>query len=157
MTVKAVEAIGDRAVWQHVTSADFARGVFCDHRVAFILVGGLNTAFGLACFAAFEAMLDHITGYMVVLLMAHITSVLFAFTMHRKFVFRVTGNVFEDLWRFESVNLTSLGVNALLLPFCVEAIGLPVVGAQALVTCIIAVISWLGHSRFSFNRVAVNP
>ena len=123
-----------------------------DRRVAFLLAGGLNTAFGFACFAAYETLLGHVTGYMLVLALAHVTSMLFAFTLHRKFVFRVSGSVWRDLWRFESVNLTSLGLNAVLLPLCVEVFGLAVIVSQALVTCVVAVVSWLGHSRFSFAR-----
>jgi putative flippase GtrA len=93
-------------------------------------------------------------GYMWALVLSHCTSVLFAFATHRSFVFRVTGNLVVDLWRFESVYLTALGINALLLPLLVEAGGLPVLLAQATITALNVTLSWLGHSRFSFRRAS---
>jgi putative flippase GtrA len=86
------------------------------------------------------------------LALTHVTSVLFAFAIHRSFVFRVTGRVLLDLWRFESVYLAALGLNAVLLPVLVELGGLPVLVAQAAITCLNVAVSWLGHSRFSFRR-----
>ena len=53
---------------------------------------------------------------MAVLLCAHVASVLCAFVLYRTFVFRVHGHVLRDLARFEVVNLTSLGVNAVRFP-----------------------------------------
>jgi putative flippase GtrA len=149
--------IDGRAVSRRPSPVEVLSRLLRDQRVKFVIAGSINTAFGFACFATFETLLGDVTGYMLVLLLAHVSSVLFAFTVHRRFVFRVTGSVWRDLWRFESVNLTSLGINALLLPICVEVGSLPVLVAQALVTCVIAVVSWLGHSRFSFYRKAVNP
>lgn len=154
MTVEAGAAVDGSAVSRFATSADLVRHVVHDRRVAFLLAGGLNTAFGFSCFVAYQTLLGHVASYMLVLLLAHATSLFFAFTVHRRFVFRVTGNLWQDLWRFESVNLTSLGVNAVLLPLCVEGMGLPVIASQGFVTAVIAVISWLGHSRFSFSRKA---
>lgn len=154
MTVQAAAVDGTTsrlALWGAAV-----RRVVGDRRVAFLLAGGLNTAFGFACFVVYQMLLGHLTSYMLVLLLTHVTSLLFAFTVHRRFVFRVTGNLWRDLWRFESVNLTSLGVNAVLLPLCVEGLGLPVIASQGIVTGVIAVISWLGHSRFSFSRKAAS-
>jgi putative flippase GtrA len=131
------------------------RHVLADKRVKFLLTGGLNTAFGFACFVAFQFLVGARFGYMWTLAVAHVTTVLFAFMTHMRLVFKVSGSVLRDLWRFESVYLVALGANALLLPLAVEIVGLPVLVAQAGITGINAVISWLGHSRFSFHRKAV--
>lgn len=130
----------------------FLRRVLGDKRIRFVLAGGLNTAFGFACFVAYQHTVGTHWGYMWTLALTHVTSVLFAFATHRSFVFQVSGRLLADLWRFESVYLTALGLNAVLLPSLVELGGVPVLVAQAAITCLNVLVSWLGHSRFSFRR-----
>ena len=78
--------------------------------------------------------------------------VLCAFVLYRRFVFRVTGHVWLDLARFEVVNLASLAVNSVALPFVVEVIGLTAIPAQLLITSVTMLISVFGHRGFSFRR-----
>lgn len=126
-----------------------------DKRIRFVLAGAVNTGFGFACFVVYQQLVGVHWGYMWTLVLTHCTSVLFAFAIHRSLVFRVSGALFRDLWRFESVYLTALGLNAVLLPLMVELGGISVIVAQASITCINVVVSWLGHSRFSFRRTEV--
>lgn len=126
-----------------------------DKRVRFVVVGAANTGFGFACFVAYQHLVGARWGYMCTLALAHVTSVLFAFATHRSFVFHVSGSLLRDLWRFESVYLAALAVNAVLLPLMVEVGGVPVIVAQAVITVLNVVLSWLGHSRFSFRRPLV--
>ena len=135
--------------WSAVT---LSARVLRDRRARFVLAGGLNTAFGLMCFMFFQHAVGQHWGYMWSLGLTHVTSVLFAFCTHRWFVFQVSGGVLRDLWRFESVYLTSLAINAVLLPAAVELAHLPVLGAQTLIIINGVALSWLGHSRFSFRR-----
>ena len=134
------------------TPSSLARRAVEDRRVRFLLAGGLNTAFGFVCFVAYQHTVGTHWGYMWTLALTHVTSVLFAFATHRAFVFRVSGRLLLDLWRFESVYLAALGLNAVLLPLLVELGGAPVLVAQAAITCLNVAVSWLGHSRFSFRR-----
>ena len=105
-----------------------------DQRLAFLLVGVHNTV-TLAC--------------------SHVVSVIVAFVLYRTLVFRVTGQVWRDLVRFESVYLVSLGVNWVLLNLLTVVLGLPAILAQALVVSVIAVVSFFGHKHFSFRRPGV--
>ena len=57
-----------------------------------------------------------------------------------------------DLWRFVLVNLGTIGLNAVLLPFFVEVVGLNAYVAQAISQLIAAVASYVGHRFFSFDR-----
>src|SRR6476469_974309 len=158
MTAQADGGIEGLAVGsRRLGASTFAgvRSLLGDQRVRFVLTGGLNTAFGFLCFAAFQLAVGQHAGYMWTLLLTHVTTVLFAFATHRRLVFNVTGSVLRDLWKFESVYLVALGVNALLLPLAVEVAGLPVLVAQAVITVVNAVLSWLGHSRFTFYRKSV--
>lgn len=131
------------------------RALLTDKRVKFVLTGALNTAFGFGCFVAYQYVVGVRFGYMWTLGLSHVTTVLFAFTTHRRLVFQVSGPVLRDLWRFESVYLVALGINALLLPLAVEVAGMPVLAAQASITALNAFVSWIGHSRFSFRRKGV--
>lgn len=123
-----------------------------DQRVAFLLVGATNTVIGTIWFIVFQALVQSRAGYMVVLLCAHVASVLCAFVLYRYFVFRVRGHVLRDLGRFELVNLTSLGVNAVLLPLLVELLHWPVLLSQLSITGATMVVSFFGHRGFSFRR-----
>lgn len=127
-----------------------------DRRVAFLVVGVINTVVGFAWFAIFELTIGRLWGYMATLLFAHVASVLCAFVLYRRFVFRVRGHVWLDLARFESIYLVSLGINAVLLPLLVEVAGLVPIVAQALIVFVTTLVSYVGHSRFSFRRKKVS-
>lgn len=123
-----------------------------DQRVAFIGVGAFNTVLGALLFVGLELTLGRVAGYMIVLIIAHGLAVICAFFMHRRFVFRVQGNVLIDFIRFETVHLGALGINAVLLPLLVEVGGLPVIPSQFLIVGVTAVVSFFGHRHFSFRR-----
>ena len=111
-----------------------------DQRVAFLVVGGINTVVAFAIFVACSESVGHlvdqrfgkVAGSLVTLGISHVLSVLFAFVMHRRFVFRVRGHVLRDLVRFESVYLTGWAINFVALPVLVE-LGLHRIPAQAII------------------------
>jgi putative flippase GtrA len=119
-----------------------------NEKVAFLLVGATNTAVGFGWFVLFE----YTVGYLVTLACAHVASVLCAFVLYRRFVFRVKGHVWRDLARFELVYLVSLGVNYALLPILVELVHIPPIPSQALIVFVTSLISYFGHRGFSFRR-----
>jgi putative flippase GtrA len=122
-----------------------------DQRVAFLLVGGVNTVVGFVCFAGFLVLLGQ-RRYLAVLLCAHVVSVLIAFVLYRFFVFRVRGHLLADLWRFETVYLSALALNFVMLPILVELAHLPVLVSQAMIMLVTSVMSWVGHKHYSFRR-----
>jgi putative flippase GtrA len=126
--------------------------VIRDQRVAFLVVGGINTAFSYVCFAVLLLTVGQRWHYLVVLTVNHVISVLFAFVLHRFVVFRVRGHVLSDLWRFETVYLVALAVNFVLLPLLVEIAHMHVLWAQTLIVLVTSVMSWVGHKNFSFRR-----
>lgn len=139
--------------------ADRIRALLADRRVRFLLVGGVNTVVAFALFALFEATAGRaldaaghpVAGSLVPLLGSYALAILLAFALYRRFVFRVRGHVLRDLARFVSVYLVSITLNAVLLPVLV-AVGVPRLGAQALLVLVITVISYVGHRWFSFRR-----
>jgi putative flippase GtrA len=122
-----------------------------DRRVAFLIVGAINTVVGYLCFAGFLAIVGQ-RHYLVALACAHVVGVLFAFVLYRYVVFRVRGHLLADLWRFETVYLSALAVNFVLLPVLVEIAHLPVLVAQAMIVFVTSVMSWVGHKNYSFRR-----
>lgn len=124
-----------------------------DQRVAFLIVGAINTVVGYACFAGFLAIVGQ-RHYLIALACAHVVGVLFAFVLYRFAVFRVRGHLLSDLWRFETVYLSALAVNFVLLPLLVEIGHLPVLLAQALIVFVTSVMSWVGHKNYSFRRTS---
>ena len=132
-----------------------------DQRVAFLMVGVLNTlvAFGffVVCSLSVGHLVDHrfgkIAGSLVTVGISHVLTVLFAFVMHRRFVFRVRGHVRRDLMRFESVYLITFGINAVGLTALVE-LGVHRIPAQAIVFLPTLLLNYLGHRYFSFRRSA---
>ena len=124
-----------------------------DQRVAFLIVGGMNTVIGTLWFIFFLWLFPHgATGYLGALACAHIAAVLCAFVLYRRFVFRVTGHVLRDLARFELVNLSTLSFNFIALPVLVEVFGWPVLLSQLIITGATVVYTWFAHRGFSFHR-----
>jgi putative flippase GtrA len=124
-----------------------------DRRVAFLIVGAINTVVGYLFFAGFLAILGQ-QHYLVALACAYVVAVLFAFVLYRYVVFRVRGHVLADLWRFVTVYLSALVVNFVLLPVLVEIAHLRVLVAQALIVFVTSLMSWVGHKNFSFRRAS---
>jgi putative flippase GtrA len=128
-----------------------------DQRVAFLLVGATNTAIGYVWFVVFQLTVGALAGhygYLATLACAHVASVLCAFVLYRRFVFRVRGHVLRDLGRFELVYLVALAVNYAALPLLVEFAHLTPILAQTVIVVVTTLVSWFGHRRFSFRRSA---
>jgi putative flippase GtrA len=130
-----------------------------DQRVAFLVVGAINTVVGFAIFVACSQSVGHlvdhrfgkVAGTVATIVISHVLAVLFAFVMHRRFVFRVRGHLLRDLLRFWSVYLTAGGINIVALLVLVE-LGLPRIPAQAIIVASTTLLSYFGHRHFSFRR-----
>jgi putative flippase GtrA len=123
-----------------------------DQRVAFLIVGVMNTVMGTGWFVLFLWLFHEAIGYLGALFCAHIASVLCAFVLYRRFVFRVAGHVWRDLVRFELVNLSVLGFNVATLPLLVELFGWSPLLSQLVIVVVAVVYSWFAHRGFSFRR-----
>ncbi|MET3806922.1 putative flippase GtrA [Nakamurella sp. UYEF19] len=122
-----------------------------DQRVAFLIVGGLNTAVGLAGFVFFNSFI-HLWGGDVAVLLAQCIAIPFAFVLHRRFVFRVSGHVLRDFSRFVLVNVIPVSVNLAVLPILTKVFGWKELPAQLAFTVVWVVCSYFLHRGFSFRR-----
>lgn len=118
----------------------------------YLVVGGWNTAFGFATFAALQLTLGDQLGYLVVLVVAWVVNVVEAFFAYRLVVFKVQGHLLRDFARFTSVYVGAFCFNLVALPLAVDGLGAPVLAAQAVVVVLTVVSSYVLHRRFSFAR-----
>jgi putative flippase GtrA len=129
-----------------------------DRRVAFLFVGGLNTAIGTMWFALFDFWLGtkwNGYGHYPALILTYIVSILCAFVLYRRIVFKVHGNVLRDLARFSTVYISAFAINLVLLWVMVHVFHWHPFLSQCLITFVTTVLSWVGHNRYSFRRPAV--
>lgn len=130
-----------------------------DQRVAFLLVGGINTVFGFAIFIGISETIGHlidqrfgkVIGSLVTVAITQVLNPLLAFVMYRRIVFRVRGHVLRDLLRFETVYLSALGINIVAVPALVE-LGIHRILAGAIIVACMTLLSYFGHRHFSFRR-----
>ncbi|MFF1251245.1 GtrA family protein [Pseudarthrobacter sp. NPDC058329] len=124
-----------------------------DQRVAFLLVGGANTAFSTGLFIVLALAFEQAPSF-ILLSVSWFVSLVAVFFVYRKLVFRVSGHVWLDLGRFALVNLTSLLVNVVLLSFFADFLNFPRIPTQLVITALSVIISYFGHRHFSFRRKA---
>lgn len=118
----------------------------------FLIVGGINTAFGLAIYPALLFALGPFgIGYMGALLVAQAVSLAFAYTTQKLWVFRTRGDVVREFARFGSFYLGIYAANWLALPFLVEVAHLRPWVAQLGFAIVTVIGSWFWHTRLTFR------
>lgn len=130
------------------TSSLVARG---GKPLRFLIVGGLNTAFGLTIYPVLLWSVPWLRiHYMVALLIAQAVATLFAFMTYKLLVFQTQGRTGRELVRFLAFYLANYAVNWAALPLLVEVAHLPPIIAQVCFTFTLAVLSWFWHNRVTF-------
>ncbi len=118
----------------------------------FLVVGGLNTAFGLALYPILliaSAWLHR--HYLVALGISQAICLCFAFVMYKLTVFRTRGQVAREAGTFVSFYAVSYAVNWVALPLLVEAAHLSPIVAQVGFTVVIVAASYLWHNNVTFK------
>ncbi|WP_349550897.1 GtrA family protein [Leuconostoc pseudomesenteroides] len=119
----------------------------------FMVVGVLNTGLGYIIFLGTNHLLHNIRfGYMIAYTVSYILSLVFAFVLHRSYVFKDNGNILIAFLRFALVNGMNYGINLILLPFLVEIVKINSDLAQLLITFLTLFVSYFGNKYFTFRR-----
>ena len=136
-------------------------GLLGIHRVKikFVLVGLWNTVFGYAVFVGLDFLFTpffekRYAAYMLAAVLSNILAILNAYIFHKLVTFRspIRGlAIIPEFIRFFSMYLFSFFLGLVLLPVFVELFHLDPKIAGALFIPITTIISYLGHSRFSFR------
>lgn len=132
---------------------DLIRRALRRQEIGYALVGGFNTVLGMALTVAWLTLLPD-TGWApsAAVALAYAVSVVVAFVLHRRLVFRVRGRVLRDFLGFLAVNSGGLVLNMALLSVAVTLLGLPEVPATVVVMGLVAVAGFFGHRHISFRR-----
>jgi len=118
----------------------------------YLVAGGWNTLFGYSSFALLYYLFAGRVHYAVIMVASTIINVTMAYVSYKVFVFRTPGNYLREYLRFYAVYAVPIGLGFVLLPLLVETTHLNMYLAQAIVTLITVVISYLGHKHVSFRR-----
>jgi putative flippase GtrA len=128
-------------------------------KVRFVLVGLWNTFFGYFVFAGLDYLFNlffspRYVAYMSAAVLANILAIMNAYIFHKFVTFRSPlwgRDIIPEFLRFFSMYLFSFFLGVALLPVFVELFHFDPKIAGALLIPITTVISYFGHSRFSFR------
>ena len=128
-------------------------------KLRFIIVGIWNTIFSYLVFFGFDTLFATIfyrryVAYMSAMILSSIISIINAYIFHKYITFRsqVRGKgIIIEFIRFFSTYIASIILVLIILPICVEMFHLNPKIAAAITIPISTIISYLGHSRFSFK------
>lgn len=126
--------------------------VITNQKIAFLAVGGFNTAAATVWFIGWQLVTGDAFGYHFNLVASYVCNVMTAFLLYRHLVFRVRGHFWRDLWRFTMVNFSAFALNMLAMTVAVSALGFPVIRSQLVITPILAIGSYFGYRDYSFRR-----
>lgn len=120
-------------------------------KVRYLIVGIWNTLFGLAVFAALLFALEDITGYVGVLTISMVISVLQSHLTQRIFVWSTSSRYGKELLRFSSVYVAQYILNLSLLWFAVEICSFPVLNSQLFIAAGLIVIFYFVNKKWTFR------
>ena len=122
-----------------------------EQKIRYLIIGGWNTVFGYGVFAVLYFYLSDLIHYLAILSISYILSITNAYIGYKLFVFRTKGNILREYLRFYIVYGASFLFNLAALPLLVEVLNLNMYAAQAIVTIITILGSYVLHKNFSFK------
>jgi putative flippase GtrA len=129
-------------------------------KVRFLLVGIWNTIFGYLVYIGLYALFTRIfaaqfMAYMTAMMLANIVSIINAYIFHKFITFKSAvkqWGLVTEFFRFSTTYLLTFCFSLIVLPVFIEFLAFTPAISGALVILICSVISYLGHSRFSFRK-----
>ena len=122
-----------------------------EEKVRYLIVGGWNTVFGYAAFAALYFLLRNFLHYTFVLVISYIFGITNAYICYKFFVFKTKGNYLREYLRFYLIYGIAFIINLALLPIAVEFLKLSPLLSQGGIVFFTVAISYFGHKNFSFK------
>ncbi len=120
--------------------------------LAYLLVGGWNTLFGMALYSLGYWLFGKHVHYLLLSVPVNILSITNAFFCYKLFVFKTKGNWLREYLKCYVVYGGGTIVSMFLLWLLKEYFGLNPVLANATATVIVVVCSYFGHKYFSFGQ-----
>jgi putative flippase GtrA len=128
-------------------------------KIKFLMVGLWNTVFGYAVFVGLDFLFTLLfrtryAAYMLAAVLSNILAIMNAYIFHKFVTFRSRLRgvaTVREFMRFFSMYLFGFFLGLVLLPGFVELFHLDPKISAALIIPITTIISYIGHSRFSFR------
>jgi len=129
-----------------------------DKKIKFVLVGLWNTFFGYLIFCILDTVLEKIFitryfAYMSAMILGQFISTINAFIFHKYVTFdsELRGkDIIPEFFRFCLTYIVTFSLSLILLPIFVEIVHFHPRISGALVMLVCTIISYVGHSRYSF-------
>jgi putative flippase GtrA len=129
-------------------------------KIRFFFIGIWNTIFGYLAYVGFDYLLTFVfqkryLAYMTAAILANIIATISAFLFHKHITFKSTvkgKGVIIEFFKFYSMYTVTNILGFALLPFFVEVLKIDPKIAGALLIPVVAIISYFGHSKFSFVK-----
>ena len=123
-----------------------AEKIYRSKKVRFLVVGAVNTLWGVAAYPILYIVLNPLgINYLVTLVLAYVVSIAFSFTTQKYLVFRTRGNHIRELSKFLVLQSVILALNLLALPALVVTTGWNPAIIQVGLSIVIAVVSYFFH------------
>jgi putative flippase GtrA len=126
--------------------------VVSNNKVRYLLIGGINTLFGYLVGVFTYKLFNSILGIIGVGLLANVLAISFSFVTYKLFVFKTKGFWVNEYLKSYLVYGLSALLASLLLWLFVDVVSLSIWLAQAMVIIGMTIISYIGHSKITFNR-----
>lgn len=121
-------------------------------KLRFLVVGSLNTVFGLGFYPLLYLLLPGLrVHYIALLALAQMPCITFSYATNKLLVFRTRGNIWREYMKFASYYSSVFLINLAALPALVAFLKLPPVIGQTLFTLCVIAISYVWHSRVTFS------
>lgn len=146
-------------MWDRLPRAGGPAGLMVRHgeKIRFLVIGAWNTLFGLAVLWVLDAAIPYDPGSLVekqgVLLGAWVVSVTHNYLTFKLLVFRTRGNWLREYLKIYSVYAALFAVQSVLMLTISQVFGLSVFWATLPTLVVVTVMSYVGHTCFTFRRV----
>lgn len=124
-------------------------------KIRFLVVGGVNTLFGLGLYPFLYFILGSEKGplgYLQLLIISQIICVSISYLGNKFFVFRVKKISLTEYGRFWFYHLMMISLNLMALPIIVQGLAVnPMIG-QTLFSILVIITSYIWHKRITFTR-----
>lgn len=120
-------------------------------KILYLVVGGWNTVFGYGAFVLLYHYFSDRIHESIILTISYILGITNAFIGYKVFVFKTKGNVWREYFRFYVVYGGAFMVNLILLPFFMSVLMMNAYAAQAVITFVTIVGSYVLHKRYTFR------
>lgn len=129
-------------------------------KIRFLLVGLWNTVFGYLIFVLLDTFFENIFekryyAYMSAMIVGQVIATLNAFFFHKYYTFKSVEKgkgLFIEFLRFCMTYIVTFLLSLALLPFFVEIFNINPKIAAIFVILVCTIISYVGHSKFSFKK-----